>query len=524
MSQKRVIVAQPAALSRDGAGLLQVGVVRWTLPPRKVIAFGVKLTYAAEPMMTFAVKATFSYAGCASPEDEMELCAEPEGMSLDVPSELPGAAEDEIACSSDFVPLKRLCDVLVTGHAFARRPVKLLRAAIALGPMARSFTVASEEPATRAPLVRSAIRGPDGEGTAEPVGPGLTPALLEPHPFGFDFAAYNTAPPSQRLEEIPHRAKLSLTGLSERAEALSLRLPSARPVLWVETADVVGRELPLACDTVWIDTDRELCVMVYRTQLLIPTLERDGVAQVTLALARGGVTPLFEEVRRGLDRGVFEAAVELSDFDEDAGPPPEPSLFAKYAHWAKPVEPTISLERYAVIAAALAEGSGPRHETLRAHGMDEDGFLLEERGWLTRMSEAALKGDTSLAARYGDLFVAAQDRLAGPGEGGETLMEYAKLKVDVEDAGDPTKVLEARKMTLAAWMRMDRRWTRRAIEDRAVEIEVNRQCAAYRAREGGPAGRLSQGGGGGQLQGASSGQSQGGSEEASPRGRRGEEG
>ena len=506
MSQSRVIVAQPASLCRDGAGLLSVGVLRWTLPRRRVVVDDTPLTMAAQPAMTFIVKATYSYAACARPEDAMELAAEPEGLALDVPSELSGAAEDEIAYSSDFVPLVRMCGVTVTGHAFSKEPLARIPAGFEIGDVARLFDVergAESDgpeagtpgprvavPGTRAPLVRGAIRprrkvGVEDGAFAEPVGPRLTPPLLDEYPDGFDFLEYNTAPPSQRTEGIPPGASLSLHGLSPRAETLRLRLPDAVPVMWVDTAEEKGIALPLGCDGVWIDTDRELVVMVYRMPMPIPSLELTGVERVTIATAKHGArAPTLDEVRADLARGAFEMAVELCDFEDEAGPPPEPSLFARYEIWERREEPTISLAMYATVAAALAEGTAPRGEVLSAHGFDEERFLLEERGWLLRMAESAQRGDTDLAARYGQLFVDAQDRLAGPGEGKESVSEYVVLKVDVEDAEEPQKVLADRKITLAAFMRMDRRWTRRAFEDDALAEEIERlteRCRAERA-------------------------------------------
>ncbi|NUQ72670.1 MAG: DUF2169 domain-containing protein [Polyangiaceae bacterium] len=480
MSQRRVIVAQPASLCREGAGLLQTGVLRWDFPPRSVEVEGTKLTLAPLPVMTFIVKATFSYARCSSMADEMTLADEPEGLALDVPSELPGAAEDEIAYSSDFIPRKRMRDLLLTGYSFARRPTDLLRAGIALGPVSRAFVVEGAKASVRAPLIRSAIRSNDGKSAAEPVGPSLTPPLLEEFPFGFDFIAYNTAPPSQQLEFIQRGAKLSLFGLSDRAETLELKLPDVEPVLWIDTMEDRGIPISLECDTVWIDTDRELVVMVYRGLTEVPSLEFDGIAQATLAFARGGVSPSFEDVQKDLERGAFEAAVELTDFDDEAGPSPEASMFAKYEVWEKPIEPTISLEKYAQISAALAEEREPRDETLKAYGFNEESFLLEERGWLTTMSEAAMKGDSEPATRYSELFVNAQDALAGPNEGRETVDEYVALKVELDEAADPMKPLADRQMKLAQWMRMDRRWTRRALADQALEAEIDRREAAYR--------------------------------------------
>jgi hypothetical protein len=54
------------------------------------------------------------------------------------------------------------------------------------------------------------------------------------------------------------------------------------------------------------------------------------------------------------------------------------------------------------------------------------------------------------------------------------------IKVELDDADDLMKALTDRKMTLAQWMRMDRRWTRWALDDRVLEAAIDRQEAAYR--------------------------------------------
>ncbi len=509
MSRKRVIVAQPASLCRNGAGLLQVGVLRWTSPPRREVVEGSTLIMAGLPVFSFVVKVTYSFAKCAALGDEMVLADEPEGMALDVPSELDGAAEGEMAYPSDFVPGKARCDVLVTGHAFSKRPAPRMVGHFKVGPVERRFEVESPAASVHAPLVVANLREVKGAGAPaggvgigmalggnkespapamEPVGPSPTPALLEEYPLDFDFATYNRAALSQRIEELAGREEVVLTGLCERAETLRFRLPKKVPVMWVDTVDERGSPLGVTCDTVWIDTDRQLVVMVYRGIREVPDLDIDGVTQVIVALAEPGPEPArLADVQDDLARGVFEMAVELDDFEEEAAAPAEPSLFARYEMWEKHQEPTISLERYALIAAALSEGTPPRGETLRGFGFDEEGFLLEERGWLTRMAETAMQDQAALATRYGELFVQAQDRLAGPDEGKETVEEYAMLKVDVEDSADLQQTLSDRKTTLARWMRMDRRWTRRAKDDERVEIQIERCCEAYRARVAGAA-------------------------------------
>jgi hypothetical protein len=88
------------------------------------------------------------------------------------------------------------------------------------------------------------------------------------------------------------------------------------------------------------------------------------------------------------------------------------------------------------------KGRAIERPSCAGRGLDEKTFLQEERAWLTKMGDAAMSGDSALALRYGELFVAAQDGLAGPREGSETASVYAILKVDMDDADDPAALLQ----------------------------------------------------------------------------------
>jgi len=491
--RRRLLVAQPSSSCQDGAGILQVGLLRWMLPPREDPDTG--LRFDARPALSVIAKVTYSFAACSSPEEAMMLADEPEGLALDLPSELMGAEqgasgerEGEIAYPSDFIPMKPHCDVLLYGHAHSARPSQHIAASIEVGEVLRRFIVEAQRPSQTAPLVRAAIRTEDGRAPAPHVGPRPTPPLQEAYPDRFDFSVYAAAHASQRARVSPLGERLTLRGLSARAEERVLRVPGVLPAAFLDRPNKRGLPLEMWCDTLWIDTDRELLVLVFRGVLPVPSLDAPEIEQITLALAPIDDLPTWPDVLRDLDRGAFEPAAELSDFDEDAGPDlaDEEAALGRYATWAETKAPSISLETYALISAALAEGGEGRTETLRRHGFDEDAWMLEERGWLTRMADAATQGDTQPAARYGELFVEAQDKLAGAGEGQESVEEYAALKADIEAADDPASVLEERKMTLAAWLRMDRRWTRRAMDDQALEAEIERhtqQCRARRAAE-----------------------------------------
>jgi hypothetical protein len=484
----RVIVAQPAqrAIFEGEGAPLKVGVLRWTAyvtqPPELADRIGPSKSTA----VSVIAKATFSYADCASAAEPAVLALEPEPMSLEQASDLQGAADDELWYSSDFVPFKVGCDVLLTGHAFSDRPVGEIKAAIRIGDVQRSFFARAPAPVVRIPLVRANIKGEDGV-TPDAVGPRETPAVPEEHAEGFDFSAYNSAPRSQRVATISPGSVIELEGLSARAGRQVIQLPGLAPRAYGDSPGFRGRPIELRCDTLWIDTDRELVVMVWRGVVEVND-EIGELERVTISLERADKPRDLAAITKDLARGSFDHAVEPQDLegDEEGKAPPESGevLLAKYEAWDQTPEPTITLERYAQVSAELGEGREDRKDCLKRHGLDEDGWGLEERAWLERMGDAAMSGDAALATRYGDLFIAAQDKLARPEEGRETIDEYAALKVEMEESGDPTKVLRDRSMTLAQWMRLDRRWMRDALADKKLKTEIDRRVEAYRIRYG----------------------------------------
>jgi hypothetical protein len=119
---------------------------------------------------------------------------------------------------------------------------------------------------------------------------------------------------------------------------------------------------------------------------------------------------------------------------------------------------------------------------LSRHGFDEPLWTVEERAWLEAIAERASAGDGTLAARYGELFVKAQDALAPPDEAQVTVAQYAELMVAIERASEPNKELERRKRTVASVLRLDRRFRERAASDPELEREIEERFAAERAK------------------------------------------
>ncbi|MFT3764215.1 MAG: hypothetical protein QM820_01645 [Minicystis sp.] len=147
-----------------------------------------------------------------------------------------------------------------------------------------------------------------------------------------------------------------------------------------------------------------------------------------------------------------------------------------------PPEPALSLDDYARTSAELAEKREPRAEVLGRRGLDEATWAVEERAWLEAMAQRATAGDGTLAAEYGEKFVAAQDALAEPHEAARTHADWAEITAAIEVSADLTKELENRGIRLSEWMRLDRRVQRAASEDEAVAEEIDTLLDAARAR------------------------------------------
>jgi hypothetical protein len=86
-----------------------------------------------------------------------------------------------------------------------------------------------------------------------------------PVPEGFNFAFFNFAPLDQQLNDVPAGSALVLENLHPREPIFTSRLPPAGPSFTaIDTSTGRHLELRARCDTVWVDTDREIAMMVYR--------------------------------------------------------------------------------------------------------------------------------------------------------------------------------------------------------------------------------------------------------------------
>ncbi|MFT3764723.1 MAG: DUF2169 domain-containing protein [Minicystis sp.] len=399
----RIVVVQPKSAVVSGAQaapLPAVGVVRWSDP---------------EPTLTVIVKATFSFAlpGAATLAPDQLPLSLGEGLR---------EGDPEVDYPSDFVPRKGAADVLLSGHAYADVPSDAIAGRLAVGPVERRFRGLAERPALRIPLRGAQIAGPSGEKAAR-VGAARRP--LRPvaegdfspdegpryHTETFNYFAYNTAPPDQLSDWIAPDATVELSGLSVRGP-VRFALPGLSPKVLVDALGAQTAVVDLACDTLWIDVDQEIGVMVWRGHVSVSSPRAPEVDRILVALdPHDEPLDAYEFRRRAMRSRLSFAAEEDRLSQEPAGDDESDRLtIARYELWSHEAapDPELSLAQYAQISAELASGHETRNETLERYYLDEDTWTVEERAWLERMASAAASGDVGVAVEYGALFSAAR--------------------------------------------------------------------------------------------------------------------
>lgn len=470
--ESHIIVAQPRV---DGSALLSVGVLPWTHA-------GPRIEGEDAQQLTFIVKAAFSYApGPDGETPDPAVIIEPPPLRVDQPSALPGAdEEDELAYPSDFVLRKVMAEVLLTGHAYAELPSARLGASFKLGPAERLFSAVAGGVARRLPLAAAYLRTVDGTRAVDPVGPVERVPFLVELPEDLDYGYHQSAVDAQQLDEIEPGPVIEMSGLSPRAPEITVRLPAVQPRAVASFIDGEDRPIPLSLDTIVIDTDAEQVTAVWR-----------GASSVSSAAAVSEIERLdvwldpvdaprdLASVRRDLLRGVYAHAIEVNHDGSALAvlpePLPEDLLAAKYALWDQAPEPALPLERFALISAELMEERERRADTLLRHQLDDEQWTLEERAWLEKMGAASNEGDAGPAERFGALFIAAQDTLAGPHEASRTLDDYVRVRAAVERGADTHASVTFFEMTMPEWLRLDRRFAAEAAADPALMREIERR-------------------------------------------------
>lgn len=167
-----------------------------------------------------------------------------------------------------------------------------------------------------------------------------------------------------------------------------------------------------------------------------------------------------------------------------AGPPREPLESPKPGP-AEPAAraPTLPLETYATIKAALWDRPAQKAEILERHALDETTWRAVEVQQALAIARDASSGSGKLAVEIRQAIMAAR-RQANATEDHTKLglEDYAALRVAMDEAEEPSAVLEERGLTQASWDRLQRTWSHRAKADARVAAELRRSMAAARRK------------------------------------------
>lgn len=95
-------------------------------------------------------------------------------------------------------------------------------------------------------------------------------------PEGIDGGYFNAAPPDQQVEDIRADERIVLENLLVGHPRLVTNLTPVRPRAVAERANGVREEVRLRCDTLWIDTDRGVCTLVWRGMVSLALPQETG--------------------------------------------------------------------------------------------------------------------------------------------------------------------------------------------------------------------------------------------------------
>ena len=101
-----------------------------------------------------------------------------------------------------------------------------------------------------------------------------------PLPEKLDAAFFNVAPPDQQVGEIRSDEQIVLENLHTAHARLVTRLPGISPRAVVERGGAAPQELRMRCDTLTIDTDRAVCNLVWRGQVMLARPDEAGQVRI----------------------------------------------------------------------------------------------------------------------------------------------------------------------------------------------------------------------------------------------------
>lgn len=139
-----------------------------------------------------------------------------------------------------------------------------------------------------------------------------------PLPEGLDPRYFQAAPMDQQVTEIRPDEQIVLEGLYPEHARVVTRLPGVRPSVVVDRATGEREVVKLIADTLWIDTDRGVCCVVWRGMIGLRSAEEAGRIAVTMegAGAQANAPAAVEEIEEDLLETIPPTALTAGDGDD----------------------------------------------------------------------------------------------------------------------------------------------------------------------------------------------------------------
>ncbi|HHH10482.1 MAG TPA: DUF2169 domain-containing protein [Sorangium sp.] len=194
------------------------------------------------------------------------------------------AGANRLHAPADLVPSRAGVDITLVGDAYALGARGPLSARLQIASVDKEVHFHPKAPVVRAPeafaplAASAAARRTLLAGAPTPAHDSL-PLVLPPD---FNLGYFNSAPPDQRVDELPAGALLRLEHLHPKSRLLLTQLPDVMPQVFVQR----GRrrhELGAQLDALWIDSQRGLATMTWHCQVPLSAQNETGRVWVTVA-------------------------------------------------------------------------------------------------------------------------------------------------------------------------------------------------------------------------------------------------
>jgi hypothetical protein len=283
-------------------------------------------------------------------------------------------------------------------------------------------------------------------------------------PAGFDFSFFNAAPRDQQLDFLRPGAPLVLTNLHRTHARLATHLPLLRPKAFLVPGEIeAGAELPMRCDTLWIDTDRALCTLTWRGVLNVASADEDALGSVVIVSETPARTVGLTQIARLLRDG-FSSTTDGDGATDTLSTRREPRADSSPLSMR-----IVPLAAHAPKVIEAEDSSTPIWDELSSSE------LFELTGTdIKTLTGVRVEPDEPSTFRFSEAPPAPQHHELGPAD-------YARIAAAVE-RGDAARVLFAYRLTLPDLPNLQRIWSERCAADAAFAASF--QVALAEARGG----------------------------------------